>query len=74
MMVLWVIGYIWIASTVTAVFSVIYEGKDTDIYPPEAFVGAFWLPVGVGAIGFALLVAVPYKLTRLVLDKLKKVC
>ena len=73
-MILWVIGYIWIASTVTAVFSVIYEGKDTDIYPPEALVGAFWLPVGVGAIGFALLVAVPYKLTRLVLDKLKKVC
>ena len=73
-MLLWVIGYIWIASMVTAVFSVIYEGKDTDIYPPAVFVGAFWLPVGVGALGFALLVAIPYKLTKLGVDKLKKVC
>ena len=74
MILLWIIGYIMIASIVTAVFSVIYEGREVDIYPPAVFVGAFWLPVGVGALGFALLVAIPYKLTKLVLDKLKKVC
>ena len=73
MMLLWVLGYIWIASMVTAVFSVIYEGREVGSYP-AAFTGAFWLPVGVGAIAFALLVAIPYKLTHLVLDKLKKVC
>lgn len=72
-MLLWVLGYIWIASMVTAVFSVIYEGKEVGMYP-AAFTGAFWLPIGVGALGFALLVAIPYKLTRLGVDKLKKVC
>ena len=51
MMLLWVLGYIWIASIVTAVFSVIYEGKEVGSYP-AAFTGAFWLPLGVGAIGF----------------------
>lgn len=74
MMLLWIIGYIWIASTVTAVFSVIYGGKEPETFPPAIFVGAFWLPVGVGALGFALLIAIPYKLTKLILDKLKKVC
>lgn len=72
MMVLWVIGYIWIASTVTAVISVINEGKTVGDYT-AAFTGVFWLPVGVGAAGFALLIAIPYKLTKLILDKLKKV-
>lgn len=74
MNLLWLIGYIMLASIITAVFSVVYEGKDTDIYPPAVFIGAFWLPIGVGALGFLLLVGIPYKLTRLVLDKLKKVC
>ena len=73
MILLWIIGYIMIASTVTAVVSVIDEGKEVDTYPPAAIAGAFWLPLGIGAIGFALLVAIPYKLTKLVLDKLKKV-
>lgn len=73
MILLCILGYIWIASIVTAVFSVIYEGRELPPYS-AAFVGAFWLPVGVGALGFLLIVAIPYKLTRLVLDKLKKVC
>ena len=72
MILLWMIGYIWIASMVTAVFSVIYEGKEVGS-EAAALTGAFWLPLGIGAIGFALLVAIPYKLTKLVLDNLKKV-
>ena len=71
-MLLWILGYIMVASIVTAVFSVIYEGRELAPYA-AAFTGAFWLPVGVGAIGFMLLVGVPYKLTKLVLDKFKKV-
>ena len=72
-MLLWVLGYIWIASMVTAVFSVIYEGREVGS-SAAALTGVFWLPLGVGALGFALLVAIPYKLTKLGVDKLKKVC
>lgn len=74
MILLWILGYIMIASIVTAVVSVIYEGKETYTYPPAIIIGAFWLPMGVGAIGFTLAVGIPYKLTKIVLDKLKKVC
>lgn len=73
MMLLWVLGYILIASTVTAVFSVIYEGREVGS-SAAALTGAFWLPVGVGTLGFILLVAIPYKITKLGVDKLKKVC
>ncbi len=73
MMLLWVLGYIWIASMVTAVFGVIYEGREVGSNA-AAFTGALWLPLGVGALVFVLLVAIPYKLTQLLLDKLKKVC
>lgn len=69
----YIIGYIFIASMVTAVFSVIYEGKEVGALA-AALTGAFWLPMIVVALSFALLVGVPYKLTQLVLDKLKKVC
>ena len=72
MMLLWILGYIWIASMVTAVFSVIHEGRELPPYS-AAFIGAFWLPVGVGALGFMLLIGIPYKLTKLGVDKLKKV-
>lgn len=71
-MLLWILGYIMVASIVTAVFSVIYEGREVGSYP-AAFTGALWLPLGVGAIGFALAVGIPYKLTKLGVDKLKKV-
>lgn len=74
MILLWIIGYIMIASMVTAVFSVIYEGREVNNHPPAVITGAFWLPLGVGALGFALLIAIPYKLTKLGVDKLKKVC
>lgn len=72
-MILYIIGYILIASMVTAVFSVIYEGRGIESYS-AAFVGALWLPMVVGAVPYLLLIAVPYKLTKLALDKLKKVC
>ena len=67
-MILYIIGYILIASMVTAVFSVIYEGRETGSYA-AAFTGAFWLPLIVGALGFFLLIGVPYQATRAVLDK-----
>ena len=73
MILLWILGYIMVASIVTAVFSVIYEGREVGSYP-AALTGAFWLPIVVGATGFVLLVAIPYKLTKLGVDKLKKVC
>ena len=73
MILLWVLGYIWIASMVTAVIGVINEGKDIGS-ETAALTGVFWLPIGIVAIGFALLVAIPYKLTKLGVDKLKKVC
>ena len=72
MTLLWVIGYVWIASMVTAVIGVLYEGKDVGS-EAAALTGVFWLPIGVVALGFALLVAIPYKLTKLGVDKLKKV-
>ena len=72
-MLLWVLGYIWIASMVTAVFSVIYESKE-DGNGTAAFCGVFWLPLVAGVLVFTLAVGIPYKLTQLVLDKLKKVC
>lgn len=71
MILLWIIGYIFIASVVTAVVGMITEGKESTF--AAAFIGAFWLPMGVGAVGFLLLVTIPYKLTQLALDKLKKV-
>lgn len=72
MILLCILGYIWIASIVTAVFGVIYEGRELPPYS-AAFIGAFWLPVVVGALGFMLLIGIPYKLTKLGVDKLKKV-
>ena len=72
MILLWILGYIWIASTVTAVFSVSYKGREVVPYA-AAFTGALWLPIGVGAMCFVMLIGIPYKLTKLVLDKFKKV-
>ena len=72
MAILWIIGYITIAAMVAAMFSVIYEDKE-DGNGTAAFCGVFWLPLGVVALVFALLVAIPYKLTKLGVDRFKKV-
>ncbi len=70
-MILYIIGYILIASMVTAVFSVIYEGREVGA-SAAALTGALWLPMIIGAVGYFLLVGVPYKLTQLLLDRLQE--